>query len=259
VHGVDIDAGTIEFEQYGQLQSAHFDRLIFATDPKTAARLSEDEAAIAVTESQRMLGSSGKLNLMFKNPVRWKHGSAESAGDTAFRFLFSVKTIEEFERATMRVVNGDVAYEPGFMQIYCEGAAMRQLQLQEPFDRLAVFFKNFALDRNGDDLPEVEQRAKHALFELIENPQDCVWTRLLTPRDLQQTFLFPGGNLDHTMLVDGQTFAERNYSAEGGDGFYNFAGAKNIYLCGAGAYPCGSVAGTPGYMCAKQLIGDKDR
>jgi len=23
---------------------------------------------------------------------------------------------------------------------------------------------------------------------------------------------------------------------------------------GAGAYPCGSIAGTPGYMCARQLM-----
>jgi hypothetical protein len=23
--------------------------------------------------------------------------------------------------------------------------------------------------------------------------------------------------------------------------------------CGAGAYPCGSIAGTPGYMCAEQI------
>ena len=28
---------------------------------------------------------------------------------------------------------------------------------------------------------------------------------------------------------------------------------ENIFYCGAGAYPCGSVAGTTGYMCAKQL------
>ena len=254
VQNVDIESGTVLYEQHGKPQVRSFDQLLFATDPRSAARLSGNEAAIALTADQRVLGSSGKLNLMFRNPVRWRKGVSGPSGDTAFRFLFSVHTIEEFERATLRVANGDVPYEPGYMQIYCEGAAMRQLNLKEPFDRLAVFFKNFALDLHGNALPEIEETAKQAVFGLIDNPEDCVWSRLLTPRDLQETFLFPGGNLDHTMLVAGQTFAERNYSTAPELGFYNFAGASNVYLCGAGAYPCGSVAGTPGYMCAQQLI-----
>ena len=191
---------------------------------------------------------------MFQKPVRWKHGSSAPDSDAAFRFLFAVNSIDEFERATLRVVDDDVAYEPGYMQIYCEGAAMRQLGLQEPFDRIAVFFKNFSLDKHGDALPEIEASAKQSVLALVENPQDCVWSRLLTPRDLQETFLFPGGNLDHTMLVGGQTFADRQYSADVQKGFYNFADAANIYLCGAAAYPCGSIAGTPGYMCARQIM-----
>lgn len=28
----------------------------------------------------------------------------------------------------------------------------------------------------------------------------------------------------------------------------------NVYLCGSGTYPCGSVTGTPGYMCSQQLL-----
>ena len=29
---------------------------------------------------------------------------------------------------------------------------------------------------------------------------------------------------------------------------------QDIYYCGAGSFPCGSVAGTPGYICSKQII-----
>ena len=35
---------------------------------------------------------------------------------------------------------------------------------------------------------------------------------------------------------------------------YRFGRWPNLAYCGAGAYPCGSIAGTPGYMCAQQLI-----
>jgi phytoene dehydrogenase-like protein len=71
---------------------------------------------------------------------------------------------------------------------------------------------------------------------------------------MQQLFLFPGGNLDHTMLVGGQTFFDRRHTAEPETRFYAFGSAPNVSYCGAGAYPCGSIAGTPGYMCAQQLI-----
>ena len=254
VRHVDTDGGAIEYEQNGKTYTESFDYLLLATDPVTAARIVGEQSAIEVTENERKLGSSGKLNLMFRNPVRWKHGSDTPHSDAAFRFLFAVDTLDSFERATMRVVDGSVAYEPGYMQVYCEGAAMRQLDLHEPFDRLAVFFKNFSLGDGGAALPEVEETAKQSLLRLVDNPEDCVWSRLLTPRDLQETFLFPGGNLDHTMLVDDQTFSDRGYTDDHSRGFYNFGERSNIYLCGAGAYPCGSVTGTPGYMCAQQII-----
>ena len=76
------------------------------------------------------------------------------------------------------------------------------------------------------------------------------------PRDLQQLFLFPEGNLDHTMLTGGQTYFDRTYSDDPEKSFYRFGGIDNAYLCGSGTYPCGSVTGTPGYMCSQQLLRD---
>jgi phytoene dehydrogenase-like protein len=103
-------------------------------------------------------------------------------------------------------------------------------------------------------LPEVAAAVKAQLFAHVANPEDCVWSRLLTPRDLQQLFLFPGGNLDHTMLVGGQTFFDRQFAADPERDFYRFGSWPNLAYCGAGSYPCGSIAGTPGYMCAQQLL-----
>ena len=131
---------------------------------------------------------------------------------------------------------------------------MRQMGLVEPFDRLTVFFKNMALNQRGEALPEVEAAVKATVLSFIANPQDCAWSRLLAPRDLQQLFLFPGGNIDHTMLAGGQTFFERQFSADPAQSFYQFGAWSNVSYCGAAAYPCGSIAGTPGYMCAQQLI-----
>lgn len=251
---IDTTKGTIHFETGGQDQTIHYDQLVLATDPITASKLVGTTAEVQATEKLKFRGSSGKLNLMFKNPVRWKHRSSANDSDTPFRFIFAVDSIEEYEKATLKVLNDDVNYVPGYMQIYSEGGAMRQLNYKEPFDRLAVFFKNFSLGKNGEALPEVEAQAKATVLEYIENPEDCVWSRLLTPRNLQELFHFPGGNLDHTLLTGGQTFFDRNHSADPASGFYNFGGLSNVYTCAAGSYPCGSIAGTTGYMCSQQIL-----
>ena len=252
--GVDLVRRKAAYEKAGSQRDLNFDYLVMGTDPLTATRMVGNPEQIRKTEEQRFRGSSGKLNLMFRRPVRWKYGSDASDSDAAFRFFFSVSSLDEFEEATLRILNTDIPYEPGYMQVYCEGAAMRQLAHSEPFDRLAVFFKNLSLGKNGADLAEVENQVKATLFAHLENPEDCAWSSLLTPRDLQQIFHFPGGNLDHTMLVGGQTFFDRNYSDSPATNFYRFGGLDNVYLCGSGTYPCGSVTGTPGYMCSQQLL-----
>ena len=130
---------------------------------------------------------------------------------------------------------------------------MRQLDLDEPYDRLTVFFKNLALGKTGEQLAGVADEVKQIILSHIDNPEDCVWSRLLTPRDLQQTFGFPGGNIEHTMLVDGQCYANRSYANDPSRRFYQFGAFENISICGSSTYPCGSVAGTPGYMCVSEL------
>jgi phytoene dehydrogenase-like protein len=258
---IDADAGALEHDQRGRVARMPFDHLVLATDPLSAARLVGVDALVREIERKRFLGTSGKVTLFFREPVRWLDEPTTTAngGDAAFRFVFAVDSIADFEAATLRVLNGEVDYEPGYIQIYCEGAAMRQLGLVEPFDRLTLFFKNMALNRRGDALPDVEAAVKAQVLARVANPEACVWSRLLSPRDLQHLFLFPGGNLDHTMLVGGQTFHDRQFSADPARRFYAFGGLPNVSYCGAGAYPCGSIAGTPGYMCAQELIRAQSR
>ncbi len=55
------------------------------------------------------------------------------------------------------------------------------------------------------------------------------------------------------MLVGGQTFFERQFAVDPERRFYRFGPWANLAYCGAGAYPSGSIAGTPGYRCATQL------
>ena len=253
VNEVDTNTGTLRYEDADGEHTLHSDHTMFATDPQTAARLTGDSTLIEHTNQQRVLGTSGKLNLMFRNPVKWKEGTNDPGSDSAFRYFFAVETLADFEDATLAVLNGE-DFAPGYFQVYCEGAAQREMGLNEPFDRLTVFFKNLALGKSGDELKEVEAEVKSYILSHIENPEDLAWSRLLAPRDLQQTFGFPGGNIEHTMLVEGQTYFGRQYAMDANQRFYQFGEFENVSICGAGTYPCGSVAGTPAYMCVKELL-----
>jgi phytoene dehydrogenase-like protein len=227
VERVDPERGTVRYRHDGVDRVSSFDHLVFATDPTAAARLVGDEETVKRIAKQRVLGSSGKITLFFRQPVRWKDGP-EADRDAAFRFIFSTETLADFERATVRVRAGDVDYEPGYIQVYCEGAAMRRLGLTEPYDRLTLFFKNLGLGRKGDELDDVKTRVTAQLLAHVANPEDCVWSRLLTPKDLQELFLFPGGNLDHTELTGGQQFADRQFAADPAQEFYRFGSWSNL-------------------------------
>jgi phytoene dehydrogenase-like protein len=253
VQEVDTKTGTVRYENSAGSQSLHSDHLVFATDPQTAARLSGDSALVQHTNEERVLGTAGKLNLMFRKPVRWKHGSEDPESDAVFRYFYAVNTLAEFEAATLAVLDGE-EFAPGYFQVYGEGAGLRHLGLDEPFDRLTVFFKNLALGKTGEQLAAVEAEVKQIILGFIENPEDCAWTRLLTPRDLQETFGFPGGNIEHTMLVAGQSYFDRQYADDANRRFYQFGAFENLSICGSSTYPCGSVTGTPGYMCASELL-----
>jgi phytoene dehydrogenase-like protein len=253
VHDVGTKSGAVRYENSDGTRMLRADHIVFATDPQSAARLTGVSDLIDHTNGQSVLGTSGKLNLMFRKPVRWKHETGDPESDTAFRYFFATENLEDFERSTFAVVDGE-DFVPGYFQVYCEGASMRRMGLVEPFDRLAVFFKNLGLGPRGDQLPAVESEVKELILSHIANPEDCAWSRLLTPADLRQTFGFPGGHIEHTGLVAGQCYFDRNYADNPQQRFSQFGAFENVSICGSSTYPCGSVAGTPAYMCVRELL-----
>ena len=84
-------------------------------------------------------------------------------------------------------------------------------------------------------------------------------SKFITPKDLSEIFLFPKGNIDHLSLSTNQNFDKRSLSSEPNDKFYRYSDYNNIYYCGAGSFPCGSVAGTPGYMSTKQFLNEEPK
>ena len=177
VDDVDMQSGVVRLQNSGELR---FDHIVFATDPKTAARLSGDDSLVSQTDQEKILGTAGKLNLMFRNPIRWKDDAGAPESGTAFRYIFAVDTMDAFDDAALAVTDG-ADFAPGYYQIYGEGASMRHMGLDEPFERIAVFFKNLALGKSADELADVEAQVRDKVLSYIDNPEDCVWQRMLSP------------------------------------------------------------------------------
>jgi len=254
VTAIDPDARTVSYSRRGKRRRLVADRIVLATDPLTAARLVNDEALIGKISAKRFLGTSGKLVMVFDKPVVWKGDTGARDFASALPVIMLADTLDGFERATLRAGRTSVDFAPGFLEIYPEGPAMRRLGARSRFHIISVFFKNLGFDRRGRDLPAVERRVSDLVLAKIANPDDLVRTLLLTPKDLSEAFFFPEGNIDHATLAHGQTFFDRNYSADPQRSFYQLGRYADVFVCGAGSYPCGSVAGTPGYMCAQQIM-----
>ena len=230
--------------EIGSLDDLDADRIVLATDPVTAGALTG-----AKVRQREYLGTSAKMTFFFGQPVRWKD---DPEADTTFRFLFANRSLDEMESAA-QTVTGDTDYAPGYIQLYSDGAGMRRMGHPQPFERLVAFVKNVRFGPTADELPEVADRIREQVLARIDNPEALAATKFLAPKDLEARFRFPQGNVDHTMMTTGQNFSERHFSSDPENDFYRFGDDDRIYYCGSGAYPCGSIAGTPGYMCATQM------
>lgn len=251
---INNDKSEISFRQNNKNHLLNYDYLVFATDPLTPSKLLGNNSLLNEFDGKDFLGTSGKITAFFNKPVIWKEKSNYKNSDTAFRFIFSNDCLDDFESSSQKTANGENDYNPSFIQVYAEGAAQRLMKNKEPFDKLVFFTKNLSHKKNADDLTLVKDQIMRLMYQYIENPENCVGTEFLSPKDLTETFYFPEGNIDHMALNKNQNYNNRNFSKNPKKSFYLYGEYDNIYYCGAGAYPCGSVAGTPGYMCAMQLL-----
>ncbi len=129
----------------------------------------------------------------------------------------------------------------------------------EEFDKVILFTKNFSFENKGEDLNEIKNNIISRFLKFIENPEDLIDSKFMTPKDLNEIFLFPKGNIDHLSLSTNQNFNKRSLSSAPNDKFYRYSDYNNIYYCGAGSFPCGSVAGTPGYMSTMQFLNEEPK
>lgn len=249
---------TVSYIHYGKNKTLSANYVIFATDPESAACVLNNAETLSSCSSKRALGTSGKLVMFFRKPVIWKDDSGATDFDSAFKFIIAEETLAGIETAAQAVAEPLATdFVPGYFEIYCEGAAMRKLGTERGYDCLSIFFKNMSFARHGEELPAVRDSVQAAILSRISNCDDLIDSILFSPLDLSERFLFPKGNIDHIELCADQTYFARTFSPTPATNFYQFGPEPKILYAAAGSYPCGSIAGTAGYMCARQLTRSK--
>ena len=254
INDINTNKGRISYTSNNIDSKIYYDYLLFCTDPLTPSKILKDNSQYI--KKKNYLGSSGKLTMFFKKPIEWKK---EKTHETSFRFIFSQDTIDDLNNSGQMALNSQNNYTPGYIQIYPDGAAQRKLNNSENFDKIICFTKNFSFNKQSYDLIDAEQNIIEKISKLISNPEDLVGTKFLTPKDLNKTFFFPEGNIDHIAMDGSQNFNKRTFSSNPKTKFYNYNNYENIYYGGAGIFPCGSIAGTPGYMSSKQIISNYEK
>lgn len=245
---------SVTYESNGETKAVKADHVIFATDPLSAALLLGDDHLQGRVLDKGLLGTSGKVVQVFRNPIVWQDLPTAESCDSALRFFINSSSLDEFERSTQSVVSGGVDFSQHHFQVYPDGVAMKRVGDPRNYEVVNIFFKDLAFGKEAHDLKVVKQFVDQLTLSRVRNYQDFIWSRLLTPKDMSNIFYFPRGNIDHIQLSSGQNFADRTFSTNPKLSFYQFGDNQNIHYCGAGAYPCGSVAGIPGYLCAQEII-----
>ena len=83
--------------------------------------------------------------------------------DVFEHLIYPKKSLDFAEKALKN--NGD--YFPGFIQIYPEGSAQRNMDNHEDYDKLIFFTKNLSFDKKADKLSDIKDRIISKVIPVI--------------------------------------------------------------------------------------------
>ena len=114
VLSADPERGRCSYILSGAVRHRLADHIVFATDPLTADRLLEIPQPKGV-KGLATEGSSGKLVMLFREPVRWLDDIGEPGFESTLKFFYEQSTLDELD-AGSRAVRGTHEFVPGYYE-----------------------------------------------------------------------------------------------------------------------------------------------
>lgn len=117
----------------------------------------------------------------------------------------------------------------------------------------AQYFRRWGREWDVDDRVELYEAIRTAAGEVFEGLEEGVkGSLLMTPRDYEEGFGNPGGNIFHLSMTPDQVYYNRPLPQLSG---YKTP-IEGLYISGASTHPGGGVSGIPGYLASTRILVD---
>lgn len=205
----------------------------------------------------KMRGSSGKVNLALDRLPNFtcRPGSHHLRGDIAI-----APSLEYLERAYDEAKYGSFSKRPYINVVI---PSLCDPTVAPPGKHVMSCFVQYApyklADGGAENWPKYREAFGDTVIDTLEEfapgLRDSILHRqVLTPWDLEQKIGLTEGNIFHGELSLEQLLFQRPTA-----GWANYrTPIDKLWLCGSGAHPGGGIMGSPGELCAKELLKSRE-
>ena len=208
-------------------------------------------------ENLKMRGSLAKAFIALDGRPEWKCFEGEDVGTRDQGFLGLVPSIEFVEESRVQALRGEI---PDKIWAFLHIQSLTDDSLAPPGKHaMTCYFQHVPYELaegSWDDEAakrDLADRCLNYLREYMTNLDDIMIDHVVFgPRDIEDRFFLTEATMHHGDITPDQMFSLRPFA-----GYSDYrTPVKNLYLCGSGAFPGGSVSGAPGHNAAQEIIKD---
>ena len=208
-------------------------------------------------ESYKLRGNCAKMFVALDGRPEWACFQGEDPGTRDHGFISMVPSIEFMDESRVQALRGEI---PDKIWAFLHIQSLTDDSLAPSGKHaLTCYFQHVPYElANGswDDeaiRQELSDRCLDHLREYMTNLDDImIESVVLGPQDIEDRFYLTEATMHHGDITPDNMFSLRPFA-----GYSDYrTPVKNLYLCGAGAFPGGSVSGAPGHNAAQEIIKD---
>ena len=214
-----------------------------------------DKDLIRRIRSLRSVGASSKIVAAMRSLPKLA-GRYSGYEDLTYRSsAITIPSIEYVEKAYSEALVEGISKNP-WISINTQSYLDRSVA-PEGWHITSLFIQYTSRKSPGNWGEEDREKLVERVFAVLENyytnyRNSVEKMIVITPRDIEEMFQTPGGNIFHISMSPDQLWSNRPDRDLSG---YRTP-IEGLYLCGADTHPGGGVSGVPGYLCSTEALID---
>jgi phytoene dehydrogenase-like protein len=214
-----------------------------------------DKDLVRRIKSLRGLGASSKIVVAVRDLPRL-YGRYSGHEDLVYRSsAITIPSIDYVEKAYSDALSEGISRNP-WISVNTQSYVDRTIA-PDGWHVISLFIQYTSRKSPGNWDSGDREKLVERTFSVLDNYYDGFGRRVermlvITPRDIEEMFLNPGGNIFQISMTQDQLWSNRPARELSG---YRTP-IKGLYICGSSAHPGGGVSGAPGYLCAMEALTD---